>query len=420
MENERKDIKYQVEHGYKLYTLIHYVNKETLKMQHSKQQKSKASGIDRITKEKYGENLDNNIENLLMRMKKFSYKPQPVKRVYIPKSNGKLRPLGIPAYEDRLVQGVMANILSQIYECKFLDCSYGFRPGRSAHQAIAEINHHLMFDRINYVLDGDIKGFFDNVDHEWLMKFLEHDIHDKNFLRYVKRFLISGYMEEMKYHETDKGTPQGGLISPVLANVYLHYVLDLWFQQNKTKLKGNAYLIRFADDFVILLQYEEDAIKVYKAIIERMKKFGLELEQNKTRILPFGRFKGNKESFDFLGFRFINGKDIQGKYRVIVKTSKKKLKQKKENVKKWCKDVMHKDIFETLEHLKLKLIGHYRYYGVSGNYEDILKFKKYVKSTYYKMLRKRGQKHSLLYGKYCMIWNIMKMPEPKIYANIWY
>ena len=420
MENERKDIKYQVEHGYKLYTLIHYVNKETLKMQHSKQQKSKASGIDRITKEKYGENLDNNIENLLMRMKKFSYKPQPVKRVYIPKSNGKLRPLGIPAYEDRLVQGVMANILSQIYECKFLDCSYGFRPGRRAHQAIAEINHHLMFDRINYVLDGDIKGFFDNVDHEWLMKFLEHDIHDKNFLRYVKRFLISGYMEEMKYHETDKGTPQGGLISPVLANVYLHYVLDLWFQQNKTKLKGNAYLIRFADDFVILLQYEEDAIKVYKAIIERMKKFGLELEQNKTRILPFGRFKGNKESFDFLGFRFINGKDIQGKYRVIVKTSKKKLKQKKENVKKWCKDVMHKDIFETLEHLKLKLIGHYRYYGVSGNYEDILKFKKYVKSTYYKMLRKRGQKHSLLYGKYCMIWNIMKMPEPKIYANIWY
>lgn len=277
-----------------------------------------------------------------------------------------------------------------------------------------------MFDKINYVLDGDIKGFFDNVNHDWLMKFLEYDIHDKNFLRYVKRFLISGYMEEMKYHETDKGTPQGGLISPVLANVYLHYVLDIWFQQIKTQLKGNAYLIRFADDFVILFQYEEEANKVYKALIERMKKFGLELEQNKTRILPFGRFKGTKENFEFLGFRFINGKNIQGKYRVIVKTSKKKLKQKKENVRKWCKEVMHKDIFETLETLKLKLIGHFRYYGVSGNYKDILNFKKYVKITYYKILRKRGQKHQLPYRKYCIIWDVMKMPEPKIYANIWY
>ena len=314
MENERKDIKYQVEHGYKLYTLIHYVNKETLKEQHEKQRKGKASGIDKVTKEEYDKNLDENINNLLSRMKKFSYKPLPVRRTYIPKLNGKLRPLGIPAYEDKLVQGVMANILNEIYECKFLDCSYGFRPNRNCHQALRAINQHIMINKVNYILDADIKGFFDNVNHEWLMKFLEYDISDKNFLRYIKRFLISGYMEDMKFYETDKGTPQGGLISPILANVYLHYVLDLWFEKYvKTKLKGEAYLVRYADDFLIVFQYEDDARKVYEMLIERLKKFNLEMEKDKTRIIPFGRFKGTNETFDFLGFMHYNGKTKTGK-----------------------------------------------------------------------------------------------------------
>ena len=248
MEHERKDIKYQVQHGYKLYTLIHYVNRETLIKQHMKQQKNKASGIDRVTKEKYEENLATNINDLLVRMKKFSYKPLPVRRTYIPKANGKFRALGISSYEDKLVQGAMTDILNEIYECKFLDCSYGFRPNRNYHQALREINQRIMINKVNYILDCDIKGFFDNVNHQWLMKFLEYDIHDKNFLRYIKRFLIAGYMEDMKYYETDKGTPQGGLISPVLANVYLHYVLDLWFEKSvKPNLKGEAYLVRYAD-----------------------------------------------------------------------------------------------------------------------------------------------------------------------------
>ena len=234
--------------GYKPTSLIHLVNKETIKEQHRKQPKEKASGIDRITKEEYDKDLDKNIENLIKRMKKFSYKPLPVRRTYIPKLNGKLRPLGIPSYEDKLVQGVMANILNEIYEGKFLDCSYGFRPNRNCHQAIRAINQHIMINKVNYILDADIKGFFDNVNHEWLMKFQEHDIGDKNFLRYINRFLISGYMENMKYYETDKGTPQGGLISPILANVYLHYVLDLWFEKYvKPRLKGEAYLVRYAD-----------------------------------------------------------------------------------------------------------------------------------------------------------------------------
>lgn len=304
MENERKDIRTLAKKYDKLQTLMCYVNKETLMEQHKKQMKGKASGIDGVTKEQYNENIENNIEDLLVRMKKFSYRPQAVKRVYIPKTgSNKLRPLGIPAYEDRLVQGCMAYVLNEIYETKFLDCSYGFRPERNCHQAIREINQKIMIKKVNYILDADIKGFFDNVDHNWLMEFLRHDIGDKNFLRYISRFLKSGIIENLKYYESDKGTPQGGLISPVLANVYLHYVLDLWFEKGiKPKLKGEAYLIRYCDDFIIMFQYENEAQRLYEALKERLAKFKLELAEDKTRILPFGRFKGNKESFDFLRF----------------------------------------------------------------------------------------------------------------------
>ena len=200
MANERKDISYQIEHGYKLQTLMHKVNKETLKEQHRKQIKNKASGIDNVTKEKYDEDLDNNIDKLLIKMKTFSYVPQPVRRTYIPKANGKLRPLGISAYEDKLVQGAMAEVLNEIYENIFLDCSYGFRPNRSCHDVVRYINQTIMTKKVNYIVEADIKGFFDNVNHDWLMKFLGETIEDKNFLRYIKRFLISGYMEDMKYY----------------------------------------------------------------------------------------------------------------------------------------------------------------------------------------------------------------------------
>ena len=238
MENERRDIRSQSIKYKKLQTLMYHINKETLIKEHQKQNNNKASGIDKMTKEKYETNLYNNIDNLLQRMKTFSYKPQAVRRTYIPKANGKLRPLGIPAYEDKLVQGVMANILNEVYEPRFLDCSYGFRPNRSCHDAISRIKKSIMTRPVNYILDADIKGFFDNVDHKWLIKFLENDIEDKNFIRYIVRFLKSGIMEKEIIKESLKGTPQGGLISPVLANVYLHYVLDMWVEKmDKTKSK---------------------------------------------------------------------------------------------------------------------------------------------------------------------------------------
>jgi len=419
METKRRDIKYQIQQGYKLQTIMHYVNRETLIKQHEKQQKNKASGVDGVNKEEYDKNLEENIANLLTRMKSFSYRPKPVRKTYIPKSNGKLRGLGIPSYEDRLVQGAMTEVLNEIYENIFLDCSYGFRPKKSCHQAISQINWLLMTKKINYILDADIKGFFDNIDHDILMMLLEHEIEDKNFLRYVKRFLKAGVMEEMKYHENDKGTPQGGLISPVLANVYLHYVLDNWFRSIKKQLKGEAYLIRYADDFVVMFQYEETARKFYQMLIERMRKFKLELAEDKTRILPFGRFKGTNETFHFLGFTFSNGKTLNGKYRPNIKTNKKKLKQKFEVAKKWLHDKMHESIIEVGESIKKKIIGHYAYYGISGNYSSLVKYYKYLKYTWFYTLRKRGQKNKIKYLDYLRIWNFFEIPKPKIYVNIW-
>ena len=420
METKRKDIKTQLQQGYKLQTLMHMVNKETLRKQHGKQQTGKAKGVDGVTKSQYDLNLENNLDNLQIRMKNFSYRPQPVRRTYIPKANGKLRPLGIPAYEDKLVQGAMADVLNEIYENIFLDCSYGFRPKRNCHMAISQINWLLMIKKVNYILEADIKGFFDNIDHDILMMFLEHEIEDKNFLRYIRRFLKSGIMEDMKFYESDKGTPQGGLISPVLANVYMHYVLDIWFQKGVVpKLKGEAYLIRYADDFVILCQYEEEAKEIYKWLIERMRKFNLELAEDKTRIVPFGRFKGTDETFDFLGFTFQNGKTQTGKYRPVITTSKKKMKQKKEAIKKFLYEHMHELILDVGETIRRKMIGHYTYYGINGNYVQLSKFYKYVKYTWFYTLRKRGQRNKIKYSDFLRIWTHLNIPTPKIYVNIW-
>lgn len=398
---------------------MHYVNRETLIKQHEKQQTGKASGIDGITKEEYDKNLESNIGKLLIRMKSFSYKPKPVRKTYIPKSNGKLRGLGIPCYEDKLVQGAMADILNEIYENIFLDCSYGFRPKRNCHQAISQINWLLMTKKINYILDADIKGFFDNIDHDIMIMFLKEKIADKNFLRYIKRFLKAGIMEDYKYYESDKGTPQGGLISPILANVYLHYVLDNWFNVIKKEFKGEMYLIRYADDFVVMFQYEDEARRFYKKLVERTRKFKLELAEDKTRILPFGRYKGTKEEFNFLGFTFSNGKTRSGKYRPIIKTNKKKLKQKFEVAKKWLHDNMHAPIIEVGLSIRKKIIGHYAYYGINGNYTSLLKYYKYLKYTWYYTLRKRGQKNKIKYLEFLKIWKYLEIPTPKIYVNIW-
>ena len=399
--------------------LMDNVNEETLMSEHRKQNRKKAVGVDGVSKDQYDENAKENIRELVKRMKKFQYKPLPVKRVYIPKANGKKRPLGLPSYEDKLVQGVMADILNDVYEPRFLDCSYGFRENRNAHQVVRYINQTIMCRKVNYVLEADIKGFFDNVDHDWLMKFLEHDIADKNFLRYIKRFLIGGIMEGTELKESDRGTPQGGLISPVLANVYLHYVLDLWFEKGiKPRLKGEAYYVRYADDFLIMFQYENEARKVMQALIPRLGKFGLEVAEDKTRILPIGRFKGTKEDFDFLGFTFYNTKTRTGKYRVGVRTSKKKLKAKKQAAKAWLRTRLTKPVADTMKTLAAVIRGHCNYYGVNGNFHAIQNFWKYLKYATYRMLNRRDQKGKFRYEKYLRVWNYY-VAELHLTKDIW-
>ena len=419
MGTKAEEIRNQSKMYEKVQNLMRNVNEETLREAHRKQSGNKASGIDGETKASYGENLDKNIEGLVKRMKTFSYRPQAVRRTYIPKANGKMRPLGIPAYEDKLVQSVMADILNAVYEPRFLDCSYGFRPNRRAHDVVRYINQTVMTKRVNFVLEADIKGFFDNVDHEWMMKFLENDIADKNFLRYITRFLKAGVMEGTEILESDKGTPQGGLISPVLANVYLHYVLDLWFEKYvKGNLTGDAYYVRYADDFVILFEKEDDARAVMDILPKRLAKFGLELAEDKKRILPFGRYKGTKESFDFLGFTFFNTTTRTGKYRVGVRSSAKKMKAKRQAVKSWLRERLTKPIAETMKTLRRKVEGHYNYYGISGNFESIRKFTWYVKFTVYRMFNRRDQKGRMKWDSFQRIWDFYMMP-PRLKVDIW-
>jgi group II intron reverse transcriptase/maturase len=368
VEHELKGIRYQSKTHQRLQTLINYINAESIKEEHLKQIKGKAAGIDGVTKAEYNVKLDENVKGLIERMKKFSYKPLPVRRVYIPKATGGERPLGIPAYEDKLVQAVMADVLNEVYEERFLNYSYGFRPERGAHDAVRVLNEALGRGKVGYVLEADIKGFFDNVCHDKLMEFLGNDIRDKNFLRYIKRFLIAGIMEGTERIESDKGTPQGGPMSPILANVYLHYVLDMWYEKVlRSAIEGDAHYVRYADDFIFLFQNKRDAEKAITMLIERLAMFGLEVAGDKTRILPFGRFNGTKEGFDFLGFTFFNAKTRAGKYRPGIRTSEKKLKAKRTAAKAWMRTRLTKPIAETMKTLNKALQGHYNYYGVSGN-----------------------------------------------------
>ena len=404
----------------KLQTLMHNVNKTTLQQMHMKQKTGKAAGVDRETKEKYERNLEENIDNLLRRMKDFSYRPQPVRRTYIPKGEGKMRPLGIPAYEDRLVQGVMAEVLTEIYEPRFCYFSYGYRPHRSCHDAVKALVNKLETN-INWVADIDIKGFFDNVDHEWMMRFLEHDIEDKKFLRYVRRFLRTGVLEEGQFSETDKGTPQGGLISPVLANVYLHYVVDIWFNlQVKKNCRGTAEMVRYADDMVLLFQKEEDAIEKYEQLRERLREFGLELSEEKSKVVRFGKSGGDdNQTFDFLGFTYYWGTSRKGKPIVKLQTSKKKLKAKRQAAKLWLKANMHLDTAELIAKLNTKLRGHYQYYGITHNYDKLCSFYWYITEQFVKVRRRRSQKDKTTWDDFKRIMRFNPILTPRIYVNLY-
>lgn len=398
-----------------------------LRQCHAEQKAKKAVGIDGVTKSEYDKNLEENLCHLHDRLRKQAFRPQPVRRTYIPKpGSNKLRPLGIPAYEDRLVQSAISKILNAIFEPEFLDVSYGFRPQRGAHDALKSLNHLFISKKINYVVDADIRSFFDNVDHQWLMRFLEHRIADKSLLRLVHRFLKAGIMEEGECRETNSGTPQGGLVSPILANLYLHHVVDLWFEKAVRKqCKGKAYMIRFADDFVCCFQYEHDAVRFYEALKTRLNKFSLTVAEEKTKIIEFGRFAiqncteaSKPATFDFLGFTHYCGQSHNGKFRVKRRTSRKKLQASLKRMKEWIRENRTRPAPEIMRDLGRKLLGYFRYYGITDNGYKLREFYSHALSLLFKWLNRRSQRKSFDGGKFKRFLDKFPLPKPKIYVDI--
>ena len=409
-------------------TVMYAINEENLKRSAIKMAGNKAVGIDKVTKKEYIEKLNSNIKDLIKRMKRMSYKPKAVRRTYIPKpGSDKKRPLGIPAFEDKIVQDLMSQILEAIYEPMFKEFSYGFRPGRSCHQAIAYLDKMLHREKVNYVVDLDIKGFFDNIDHEWLIKFIEYRIRDKVYIRYIKRFLKSGILEQGKLIRAEKGTPQGGIISPILGNIYLHFVLDDWFEKVvERQTKGYAGMVRYADDSVACFQYKEEAEKYLRSVKKRLAKFGLEVAEEKTKILEFGRFaarerrkqgKRKPETFEFLGFTHYCSTGKNGQFRAKRKTSGKKFRAKVQEMKQWLRSRMQYKVTDTIKLLNIKLVGHYRYYGITDNTEAVRRYWRIVTIMLYKTLNRRTQKNKYSYKEY---YNKIRnqIVRPRIYVDI--
>lgn len=410
MVEELKGIREQIRRhaGQKAQNLASSINVEVLLGVHKEMDGRKAPGIDGVTKADYSVDIKPKLESLVARMRRETYKPQASRRTYIDKpGSNKKRPLGISCYEDKLVERAVARLLEIVYEPMFKDCSYGFRPGRNCHQAIRKVINEIQNRKVSYVVEADIRSFFDTLDHEWLIKFLEHDIADRKYIGIIQRQLKAGIMEEGKYQDSEAGTPQGGCASAILANVYLHYVLDLWFDVavRKGQYRGEAYLTRYADDFVACFQHREDAEKFYNSLGERMAQFGLALAPEKTRILEFGRFaeqnrnnrgQGKPETFNFLGFTFYCSKDrTQSRFRVKVKSDRKKTTSKLKKLNIWLKEHRHKyNAKEMIYRINQRLRGYYNYYAVTDNLANVAAFRHHVVRLLFKWLNRRSQRQS--------------------------
>lgn len=387
--------------------------------------RDKAPGVDGVMVKEYEVNLEENLKDLVTRLKEWKYRPKPSRRVYIIDVNGKRRPLGIPAVGDKVVQMGIKKILEAIFEVDFLDVSFGFRPNRSCHDALDVVDKVIMTRPVNYVVDMDIRKFFDTIGHKWLMKCLQQRIVDPNLLRLIVRFLKAGVVEQGKYYQIDKGTPQGGILSPMLANIYLHYILDEWFVRavNRQTI-GFTQLVRYADDFVVFFQSDKESKVFGGKLRERLSKFGLRIAENKSRIIEFGRYpwlKAQKRgkriaTFDFLGFTHYCDKTRRGKFKLGRKTSNVKFRQKMKTMNQWLKDVRNLvELKLWWKVLKLKLIGHYRYYGISGNMKEMQAYYKQVLRLIFKWTNRRSQKKSCNWVQFLRFLKYNPLPQPKIY-----
>lgn len=360
-----------------------------------------APGVDGVTWEDYGRELEENLEGLSARLKRGGYRPPPVRRVYIPKGDGRQRPLGIPSLEDKIVQWVVSQVLTAIWEEEFQGFSYGFRPGRSPHGALDAVTVGIEQRPVAWILDADLRGFFDTVDHGWLVRFVEHRIGDRRMVRLLQRWLKAGVLEEGEWRESEEGTPQGGLVSPVLANIYLHYVFDLWAARWRRHAQGAVIIVRYADDFVVGFERREEAEGFWWELESRLDQFGLELHEGKTRLIEFGwnaaaerkaRGEGKPETFDFLGFTHICGQTRRGAFAVLRQTVRKRLQRKLRDLKLEFRRRMHEPVPAQGAWLRRVLLGHYQYYGVPRNGDAIGTFARAVYRLWQRSLRRRSQR----------------------------
>jgi len=348
--------------------------------------------------------LRKNLTELAERLKKGAYRALPVRRAYIPKQDGRQRPIGVPVLEDKIVQRAVVEVMNAIYEVDFVGFSYGFRPGRNQHNALDAVTVALESKKVNWVLDVDIRGYFDAIDHEWIIRFVEHRIRDKRVVRHIRKWLKAGVLEDGQRWEPEEGTPQGGSVSPLLSNIYLHYVFDLWANKWRKQAKADVIMVRFADDIVLGFQYEWEAKKFLEEMKDRFRKFNLELNAEKTRLMEFGRFaagnreeqgKGKPETFEFLGFTHICGTTSKGKFVVLRKTIASRMRAKLKEIKLTLRKRMHRPVPEVGAWMKSVLVGHYRYYGVPNNWRMLSKFRWSVLKLWYKTLLRRSQKHRI-------------------------
>jgi group II intron reverse transcriptase/maturase len=412
------------EPSYQFACLAHLLNEGFLERCYWGLGRNKAPGIDGVSFTEYGENLGENLEGLVARMKAKSYRPQPARRVYIPKDEHATRPLGIPAQEDKVVQKGVSRILEAIYEADFLDCSHGFRPNRGCHTALKAVDAILLNKPINHVIEADIKGFFDAVSHKWMMEFLERRIKDPSFLRIIARFLIAGYKDGGLLVESVQGTPQGGNLSPMLANIFLHYVLDEWFETEiKPQVTGECHLVRYADDFIILVQFKEEAYRLVELLRERFGRYDLQLHPDKTRVMSFGRYEeGNARkqerrdnTFDFLGLTHYCTKSRHGGFLVGRSTAAKKFRKKVKELNLWIKAQRNLHTLRELwKMLTVKLRGHYQYYGISGNYRGIYRYYRCALRLAFKWLNRRSQRKSFKWEQFLKYLARYPLPKPHI------
>lgn len=404
--------------------LLHHVNVESLGRAFRRMKRSASAGVDGETVETYKQNLEGNLKDLCARIHQGRYRPLPVRRVYIPKSDGGQRPLGIPALEDKIAQRAVAEVLEAIYEEDFVNFSYGFRPGRNPHMALTSLRESLMRKKVNWVLDADIRKFFDSVDHEEMMRMLADRIADKRVLRLIRRWLKAGVLEHGEWRETDEGTPQGSCISPLLANLFLHHVLDLWVHQwRSTQTRGQVVIVRYADDFVMGFQYEDDGRRFLEELKARLAEFSLKLHEDKTRLIEFGRFAeasrrkkglGRPETFAFLGFTHYCAKTRSGWITVKTKTEGKRLVRKLKALRVEAQRRRHAPLAHQRDWLASVLRGHYAYYGLPGNFRALSSFYFLAVRLWFQSLRRRSQRHRLTQDRFSRMLNAFPLPRPDI------